>query len=563
MAFAALAGVLGSLAVALTVVPRPAVVAAASDGADDPASSGELMNRLRSRVVTFGAVSAGLGLLVSLDRLVWESNVVKGSGSLVDAARRLVAETRWGALWLAETTLLAGLVVLLWTVRTPRTSAGHGAATSCTATNGTTGPLGGAGATEPPGPGRGVPRVDRTLLLATAGALGLALTRSLTGHLAAPRSGRLQAVAIDVVHLAAAGVWIGGLAVVVFALGSGVRGLGRSPMAGATLRAFGIPAAVSVATVTLTGLLSSSVLVTSPDALLTTLYGRTLITKVGLVGLVGMIGLANSTAIRRRAIAARRLLISEAAVGAVVLLAAAVLTSAKPASGPAYETAGEVVATRTATLDDLVVNASVQPNRPGDNVVTVRAFSSRRPEPAAIVTVQVRLDNVTIELTELRAGRVHRWPPARAPRCRRSRGHRRAAPARGVTCPVRMGDRGDRHDLPAALSTRPLGPPLRTAALVMAIVALAAGSVLAARRTRPGSSGQRTPVRRSVGAATGSSGFAGPAATVPADPAPEQVARRGPATTAAEAGHSRRVDRSVGVLVVDDDEDSDAQGSKR
>jgi copper transport protein len=78
----------------------------------------------------------------------------------------------------------------------------------------------------------------------------------------------------------------------------------------------------------------------------------------------------------------------EAVAGAGVLLAAAVLTASAPARGPEFAAPRPVNApTLAAGAADLVLSVTVSPNRPGTNVVSVVAASSRRPAPAPILGI--------------------------------------------------------------------------------------------------------------------------------------------------------------------------------
>jgi copper transport protein len=91
-----------------------------------------------------------------------------------------------------------------------------------------------------------------------------------------------------------------------------------------------------------------------------------------------------------------RLVLVEAAVGAAVLSAAALLLETAPATGTA-STPAEPILTRSATVDDLLVTVSVTPNLPGTNLFTVVAASTRRPPPA-------RVDGVALQASA--AGRA-------------------------------------------------------------------------------------------------------------------------------------------------------------
>jgi copper transport protein len=215
----------------------------------------------------------------------------------------------------------------------------------------------------------------------------LATVRVLGGHAAADPE-PLTAVAVASAHVVAAAVWIGGVAS--FAVALARAGSERGRTARSLAASFGAVAGGALALIAVTGLLAAGAQVASIDALLTTDYGRTLLTKAGLAAAAAGLGAWNAMLLRRGQ--APRLILAEAAAGASVLLAAAVLAASPPAKGPEFA-APRAVATPTLVdqVGDLLVTATVRPNRPGPNVVTVLAASSRRPPPAPVRSVEIRL----------------------------------------------------------------------------------------------------------------------------------------------------------------------------
>jgi copper transport protein len=161
----------------------------------------------------------------------------------------------------------------------------------------------------------------------------------------------------------------------------------------------------SVAVLVITGLYGAGRQVPEPGQLLSTSYGRTLLLKTALLAAVGGLGLANSALLHGRrlgrpgrlarapggAAPSRRLIIAEASVGAVLLAAAGLLAETAPprtaapapplAKPRAYDT----------IVGDLVVSVSATPNWPGANGFTVLAASSRRPPPAPVDAVTLKL----------------------------------------------------------------------------------------------------------------------------------------------------------------------------
>jgi copper transport protein len=242
------------------------------------------------------------------------------------------------------------------------------------------------------------------------------------GHAAAQDG---LAVGVVWLHLLAASVWVGGLAALVV----GVL-YGRMPrkLARAVWLSFGRVAAVSVGLLVASGIYAAGRQVASVDAALTSTYGHVLLAKLGLVALLGGLAVASTIVLRPsvdapllagrllpplqraphparrisrhfpRWTASRcrwlgRLVWGEAAVGGLVVLAASLLAANPPARGPEYErpAAPAPPAVFTQSAADLLVTLEVKPNRPGPNVITVRAVSTRRPTPGPVEQVVVRL----------------------------------------------------------------------------------------------------------------------------------------------------------------------------
>jgi copper transport protein len=131
------------------------------------------------------------------------------------------------------------------------------------------------------------------------------------------------------------------------------------------------------------------------DSLVTTPYGRALLVKAGLVLAVGGLGVANAARLHgwapRLGAMSRRHLSAEVAAGALVLLTAGVLAETAPPRDVPPPAPPPAAVTRTAVAGDLVVAVSVTPNRPGVNAFTVVAASSRRPAPAPVSGVTLRI----------------------------------------------------------------------------------------------------------------------------------------------------------------------------
>lgn len=304
------------------------------------------------------AVAGGAGaLLVQAGKLVRQGDAVAAAGgtSWTSAVRELALGSRWGALWFAADGVLAVLLLLALRLR----------------------------ARAPAVPAKAA----AVAALAASALAGI----SAVGSHAASLPHWHAAVIVDACHVLAASIWIGSLVALTIAL---LTADDARPLATVIGRPFARLAGGSVVVLVLTGLYSAGLQVVSVDALLTTLYGRTLIAKSLLVVVCGSLGAANFLALRalnRRRLArtARVTLGVEAVAGAGVLLAAAVLTASAPARGPEFAAPRPVNApTLAAGAADVVLSVTVSPNRPGANVVSVVAASSRRPAPAPILGIR-------------------------------------------------------------------------------------------------------------------------------------------------------------------------------
>jgi copper transport protein len=241
-------------------------------------------------------------------------------------------------------------------------------------------------------------RLDRSAVRRTMvvlGALATCVGSALLGHSGSAPDSAVTRTAADAAHLGAAATWSGLLLIAALILLPRARGAeGASAAAPQVLRAFGIPAAICVSVMVATGVYLASGVVGSVDAALFTLYGRTLLLKVGIVAVAGLLGLVNTVRLHARPArpTPRRTVYAEAGLGVLVLALAAVLTSGQPAREPEF-VATTAPSTSVPIVDaavaDLQESLAIRPNRPGRNVVLIGVFDTRRPVPAPIRRVLV------------------------------------------------------------------------------------------------------------------------------------------------------------------------------
>jgi putative copper export protein len=149
---------------------------------------------------------------------------------------------------------------------------------------------------------------------------------SSSGHTAAAIVGTAPNIVL-MVHVLAAGLWIGMLAVIfVTVLPVALRDTARVPLLRATILSFSGVALVSAATTVLTGVLNARTLLGDFTSLTATLYGRTLLLKVAVVAVLLSIGAYNWRVIRPRLHSVAEALRLRSTIRLELLLAALVLT---------------------------------------------------------------------------------------------------------------------------------------------------------------------------------------------------------------------------------------------
>jgi copper transport protein len=350
--------------------------------------------RLRAANWSLGLAALGF---ISGFLLLWnQQDGVNGLRAMGD----LLVATGWGRSWLLREWLLLIVVILLWRTRWVL--------------------------------------AQKSSLLVWVGASFLAALALASQTFASHASGLehpFLPLLSNFVHLLAAGVWTGGIAVLLTT--ARIKPLFQ-PQSADFSRAlwvgFGRFAAVAAGIVFTTGLYNTALMVSSSGALLTSLYGNTLLLKLGLVALVCLGGLINSLSLHpllalpllklsgRKAkqgdSGLRRIPLTiplEAAFGLGVFLIAGYLGSTSPANGIGYRFSGLTQdKSISRQVNDLVLNFSVQPNLPGQNIIEVQTVSVRRPPPAEIARVIFRLSyqgeslgTQSIDAVEIEPGVYH------------------------------------------------------------------------------------------------------------------------------------------------------------
>jgi copper transport protein len=251
---------------------------------------------------------------------------------------------------------------------------------------------------------RGLPERDRGLEeAAVVPAAALLLMPALGGH--ASVSGT-AAFVLDIAHVLAASIWVGGLAFVVAALL--MAGEGRWPLATRCVPRFSAAAVGSVALLLVAGVINGYLQVKSWNALWETTYGQLLVIKVALVLPLLALGAFNnkfsvpnlkagiaSVAERRRFL---RLVGVELSIMAVILGVTAVLVSEPPAKASAASATG---ATNTASIivDPFHVIVTATPGTAGSNDVKIEAHGPKLAE----LTITAALPSQNIGAQELDA----------------------------------------------------------------------------------------------------------------------------------------------------------------
>jgi copper transport protein len=232
--------------------------------------------------------------------------------------------------------------------------------------------------------------VLRWRVVALVGAVVAAISFAFTGH-STVTDPRLLVMSADIVHVAVAAAWFGGVVLLTLMLG-GRRSKDDDPVAaGRVVERFTTMATIAVVAVGITGATLGWAEVRAWRALTRTTYGQLLIAKSLLVGLVALVGAYNHyrlvPALQRAAESGRnvwRHLLRTVRIEAVAMVVVIGLTAVLVHVTPARSAAGiGVIYTRTEALGNDSVNLVVDPNRAGFNAVHLYLLDSTG-RPAAL-----------------------------------------------------------------------------------------------------------------------------------------------------------------------------------
>jgi copper transport protein len=320
--------------------------------------------RLKARLLAVLSVWAGLLAVIALAGIVLQGAKAGGFGlgeAVSWSSFRDVLDTRFGKVWLIQGGLAAavGLLALLARRR-------------------------------PDG---------RAFSFLLVPALALAVTPSLSGH--ASVRGDL-AVVVDLAHVAAGAVWIGGLAFVVLALVA--TGSERWALAARAVPLFSRLAVVSVAVLLVAGTLNAYEELGSWHGLWETTYGRLLLAKIALVLPVLALGAYNNRYAvprLRRAIASvaeQRRFLQVAGAELALVVAIVGVTSVLVTEPPARASVGPrgPYAT-TVPLGALEANVDIDPAQPGLNNIQIDLSDpSGRPANVAELELAASLPSANV-----------------------------------------------------------------------------------------------------------------------------------------------------------------------
>jgi copper transport protein len=239
--------------------------------------------------------------------------------------------------------------------------------------------------------------IGGALVLAT---IALLVVTTATSHGANQAGPDPPLIAVRVIHLGAAGVWVGGLTVLVFLFAGTLRGgSAEAPLALVALRRFTGLAFIAVGLLTVSGLLLVGRGVASASQLTTTTYGLTLVAKL-IAGAAAIgFGVRHTLLLSPPRgggvggpVKLARSVPFEVGAMLVVLWGAAALGATAPAPPAGAPSVGSaLLADTTSQVGDLVVHTQMEPERPGPNTLFVMVRGGAAAPDRAVTGVQATL----------------------------------------------------------------------------------------------------------------------------------------------------------------------------
>ncbi len=345
-------------------------------------------------VMKFAAWCAGGGILVGFGILFWQASTLSANlpegASFLSAIEQTLIQTQWGTVWIARQVSFlcagGGIFYLLRGVSSGKSD-------------------------------RNSTWSQWVWILVFASSLALIIAQALSSHAAGLTIGNtVLAVVSHGLHVMGAALWIGGM----LSLGAVLLPLVRDHreevgyLVKLGWRPFSKVAGFSVGILMATGLYNSGRQVASLDALLTTLYGQALLVKLGLLLVIGYFGFFNTSLLHPSLSnlvkkvwgnssgwtplmvnQLPRLVITKGGLSILVLLVTGLVTAApSPRSSTFTVDPEDVPSALSQNVEDLVITLGAKPNRPGQNVFSVFAASTRRPPPVEISRVILRFTNL-------------------------------------------------------------------------------------------------------------------------------------------------------------------------
>lgn len=348
-------------------------------------SMGGLGNGPRRRAYRIGAIAGTVAVITAVATPYLR--VPRGGDSLQgwsEAAWTLVSGTSWGQSWIIRGIALIVLTVVMWS-RVLRRDGFN---------------------TKSP--------IDMVALVLVIG------LEALAGHASALP--RLSAVAafVSATHLAAAGVWVGGLAVLALCIFPAMRRNkdSQGPILATVWRSFSPIAAIAAAVVVATGVYETGRHVPDMSWISSSVYGKAVVAKVILVMLALVLAGFNTLLINPRLAApVGRLLgrregwapmplgrfttvaVVEAAVLVVAIGVAALLTSVSTARE--IESAAQETTPYSAEVDGLFITYEVVPAGRNETRLIVRTAAVVKPIPGEVTGAEVVLVDPTGDTLDL------------------------------------------------------------------------------------------------------------------------------------------------------------------